>query len=63
MFKFRSKVVFISAILGTLYALYLIIYFSGTINESQGAEQVGAAIATALVTPHMVLVAIAAIFN
>ena len=63
MFKFRSKAVFISALLGTLYSIYLITYFTGAIAGSQGAEQAGAAIATALVTPHMALVVLATIFS
>lgn len=63
MFKFRSKTLFISALLGTLYALYLIVYFSGAISESDGAEQVGASIAAVLVAPHMALVVLAVIFN
>lgn len=63
MFRNRSKVVFLSAVLGTLYTLYLIFYFSGAVSGSEGEEQIGAAIATALVTPHMVLVGLAAIFN
>lgn len=60
----RSKVLLISAILGTLYSLYLISYFGGGIFGSKdGAELAGAAIATALVTPHMILVVLATIFN
>ncbi|MDU1412598.1 MAG: hypothetical protein E6929_07250 [Clostridium sp.] len=61
--KKRSTVLLISAILGTAYSIYLILYFSGAIGGSEGAEQVGAAIATALVTPHMILVVLATIFN
>lgn len=60
----RSKILLISAILGTLYSLYLITYFSGGIFGSKGGmELAGAAMATALVTPHMVLVVLATIFN
>lgn len=60
----RSKALLISAILGTLYSLYLISYFGGGIFGSKGgAELAGAAIATALVTPHMILVVLATIFN
>lgn len=63
MFKFKSKVVFTSAILGTLYAIYLLVYFTGAISGSEGAEQIGASIAAALVAPHMALVILAVIFN
>ncbi|GAA0674006.1 MULTISPECIES: hypothetical protein [Clostridium] len=59
----HSKALLISAILGALYSIYLICYFTGAIGGSEGAEQVGAAMATALVTPHMVLVVLATIFN
>lgn len=59
----HSKALLISAILGALYSIYLICYFTGAIGSSEGAEQAGAAIATALVTPHMVLVVLATIFN
>ena len=59
----HSKALLISAILGALYSIYLICYFTGALGGSEGAEQVGAAMATALVTPHMVLVVLATIFN
>ena len=63
MFKNRSKVLFVSAILGSLYALYLVSYFTGTVSTTEGAEQVGSAIATALVLPHAMLLVLAVIFN
>lgn len=60
----RSKLLLISAILGAMYSVYLITYFGGGIFSSKdAAEAVGSAIATALVTPHMVLVVLATIFN
>lgn len=60
----RSKALLISAIIGTLYAIYLIVYFGGVMsNSGDTAEAVGGAIATALVTPHMALVVLAVIFN
>ena len=61
--KKRSKLLLISDILGTLYAIYIIIYFSSSLNSNDAAEAVGAAIATALVMPHMILVVLAVIFN
>lgn len=63
MFKKRSKVMFVSAVLGSLYMLYIISYFFGNVTETEGAEQVGSAIATALVMPHMFLLVLAVIFN
>lgn len=60
----HSKALLVSGILGALYAIYLISYFSGTMTKGSGtAEQLGGAIATALVTPHMILVVLAVIFN
>lgn len=61
--KKHSKALLVAAIIGVLYSIYLICYFSGAIGGSEGAEQAGAAIATALVTPHMILVVLATIFN
>jgi hypothetical protein len=61
--KKHSKALLIGAILGTAYSIYLILYFSGAIGGSEGAEQAGAVIAAALVTPHMILVVLATIFN
>ncbi|MEF9921988.1 MAG: hypothetical protein RR744_03265 [Cellulosilyticaceae bacterium] len=61
--KKHSKALLISAILGVLYSIYLISYFTGAIGGSEGAEQVGAALATVLVIPHMILVVLAMIFN
>ena len=59
----RSKILLISAILSTVYFIYLISYFSGNIASSEGAEALGAGIAAALVAPHMICVGIAVIFN
>jgi len=61
--KKHSKALLVGAILGAAYSIYLILYFSGAIGGSEGSEQVGAVIAAALVTPHMILVVLAAIFN
>ena len=64
MFNNKSKVSFASLIIGGLYLIYLVSYFTGA-NTGAGdeAEQVGAAIATALVLPHMFFVILAVIFN
>ncbi|MGL6187084.1 MAG: hypothetical protein ACRC1T_17070 [Clostridium chrysemydis] len=61
--KKHSKALLISGILGALYAIYLISYFGSGMTSSDSSEQIGATIATALVTPHMILVVLAAIFN
>ncbi|EDS78219.1 hypothetical protein [Clostridium massiliodielmoense] len=59
----HSKCLLIAAILGSLYSLYLITYFAGGLVSKSGTELLGASIATALVTPHMILVVLATIFN
>ncbi len=63
MFEKRSKVLFICALLATFYVIYLICYFGGSMTSSDSTEAIGGAIATALVTPHMVLVGLGAIFS
>lgn len=59
----KSKLLLASGIIGSLYLIFLISHFSGSISSTDGAEAVGAAFAAALVTPHMVCVGIAVIFN
>lgn len=59
----KSKCLIISAILGIIYSIYLLSYFGSVLTNGQGAEAVGDAIATAMVTPHMICVVLAAIFN
>jgi hypothetical protein len=59
----RSKLLLAAGIIGTLYLIYLISHFSNAMVSSDEAEAIGAGLATALVTPHMVCVGIAVIFN
>lgn len=59
----RNKLLLIAFIIGLAYLVYLIAYFSGAVGSSTGTEQAGAAIATAMVTPHMICVLLAVIFN
>lgn len=60
----KSKALIASAVLGVLYSIYLIAYFFGvSTGDVSDAEAIGGAIATVLVMPHMILVALAAIFN
>lgn len=63
MFKNRSKVLFVCAVLATIYVIYLICYFGGSMGNLNSSEEIGGAIATALVTPHMTVVGIGAIFS
>lgn len=62
--KKKSVALIISAVLGVLYSIYIVSYFSGAVSgTSSGVESIGGAIATALVMPHMLCVVLAAIFN
>ncbi len=65
MFKNRSKVAFVSAVIATLYVLYLSSYFFGDVpnDVNGGAEAVGAALAITLIMPHLIANFIAVIFN
>ncbi|MGL4453147.1 MAG: hypothetical protein ACRCTZ_18450 [Sarcina sp.] len=59
----KSKTAIISGVLGVLYSIYLIGYFGNAIfGTSDGAEALGGAIASAMVTPHLILVVLASIF-
>lgn len=59
----RSKILFAASALAALYTIFLISYFGGGTLNADGAEAVGGAIATALVTPHMIMFLIGAIFG
>lgn len=59
-----SILLLISFILGCLYMLYSLIYWSSATGSVSGTwEQIGAGVATALVMPHLICTAIAVIFN
>ncbi len=59
----RSIILLITSILSTAYFIYLIVYFGSAIGTTTGSEQAGAALATALVLPHIILIAVGAIFS
>ena len=59
----RNKLLLAAAIIGTAYLIYLICYFTGSMGVTDSAEALGAGIATALVTPHMICVGLAALFS
>lgn len=60
----KSKLALISLILGALYLLFIITYFTNTgLNSTDSAEAIGAGIATMLVLPHIICTAIALLFN
>ncbi len=62
--KKRSIMLAVATILATAYTVYLICYFvGGTASATGTTEVVSGAIATALVTPHMIMFLIGAIFG
>lgn len=63
MFKGRSKVLFVASLLTSIYIIYLMLHFGTSFFSEDGAEVVGGAIATALVTPHMLMIGLGAVFS
>lgn len=61
--KKRSLLLLITTVLATAYTIYLFCYFSGAVSGTEGAEQAGAAIATALVTPHAIMMGLGAVLG
>ncbi|SFE88670.1 hypothetical protein [Peptostreptococcus sp. D1] len=60
----RSKLALISMILGALYLIYIIYYFTSNMaSTTGGADTVGVGIATMLVLPHILCTGIALLFN
>ena len=59
----RSIALVLATVLATAYAVYLFVYFIGGVASAEGAEALGGAIATALVTPHAFMFLIGAIFG
>lgn len=64
MFKNRSKALFASALVATIYLVYIISYFTSINSEATNdTEAIGSALATALVMPHMFLLGLGVLFN
>lgn len=62
--KKRSTALWIATIMATAYSIYLMVYFAGVNSNAEGtAEAIGGALATVLVTPHMIMFALGAIFG
>lgn len=60
----RSTCLLISGILALLYLIYIISYFFGNIIGAESdIDLISDSIATAMVTPHIIFVALAFIFN
>ena len=66
MFKNRSKVLFVAAVLATLYLIYVVYYFmsiNDTSATADSTEALGSAIATVMVLPHMLVLFIGVLLN
>ncbi|MCD8501626.1 MAG: hypothetical protein LRY71_08085 [Bacillaceae bacterium] len=63
MFRKRSKFLFVANVLGSLYAIYLMVHFFGSVGSTEGAEQIGAGLVTAIIMPHLVLIILSALFG
>lgn len=62
--KDKNKLLLIAGILGIAYLIYSMVYWSGAATApGTDAEQAGAAIATMLVMPHLLLAGLAVLFN
>lgn len=61
--KKLNKPLLVALILGAAYLVYSMVYWSGANTGSEGAQQAGAALATVLVMPHLVLTFVAVVFN
>lgn len=61
--KKRSIALCLATILATAYAAYLFVYFVGGTANAEGADAIGGAIATALVTPHAIMFVIGVVFG
>ncbi len=60
----KSIVLLVAAILGIVYAIYIICYFTGANASTEtSSEMVGVGLATILVAPHALFVVLAAILN
>lgn len=58
----KSKLLIVSLVLGALYLVYSMAYWSGAVSGS-GSEALGGAIAATLVMPHLVCTLVAVVFN
>lgn len=61
--KRLNKALLVALVLGVAYLVYSAVYWSGANAGGSDTEQLGAALATALVAPHLALTALAVIFN
>lgn len=60
----RSKLLLAAWIISVLYLIYVVVVCVGFFDEAESIyTQIGGAIASALIAPHLIFVAVAAIFN
>lgn len=60
----KSKLLLVSSILSSIYLLYLIYHFIGGILEStETTSIIAGSVATFIVAPHMLFVALSLLFN
>lgn len=59
----KNKLLLVSWILGVAYLIYIAMYLSGAVSGTNGAEQAGAALATVLLLPHVLIAGVAVLFN
>lgn len=61
----RSVLALIALILSAAYVVYLFTYFAGGISSTSGdsAEQLGVALAGALIMPHFIVTMVGVLFN
>lgn len=53
----------VALVIGAAYMVYSFVYWGGANGSGTDAEQAGAALATALVMPHLVVSFLAVVFN
>ena len=63
MFNNRSKALFVCALISAIYVIYLISYFGTAMGNLDSSEEIGGAIATALVTPHIIVMGLGSLFS
>ncbi len=61
--KNLNKLALVSFVIGLIYFICLIVNFIGGSVSTNGSEQAGSILATALVMPHMITEGLAMIFN
>ena len=62
MFKDRSKMLFLSALLATSYVAYLIIAYNNILDQYSDSASIFALIMTALVLPHFIAMTVSTVF-